>query len=65
MAEKVTEPALPKNAPVTEPAVRDPRRSVWVYDTNTKAKLPYPVPETHLDIFPHLAQVPSDKIEGE
>lgn len=66
---KVTEPATTVDA-VTEPAVPDtvpgrkydPRKKVYVYNTETGAKLPNPVPETWLDgRFPQLSATPSKK----
>lgn len=61
---KVTEPAVPEVADdkVTEPRPFDPRKSVYVYDTDTGKKLDRPVPETFLDgRFPQLKEVPSKK----
>ncbi|MEO5317595.1 hypothetical protein PV761_03240 [Arthrobacter sp. CC3] len=69
---QVTEPATPSEAPaaVTEPAIpekvegrkHDPRKLVYVYDTETGDKLDRPVPETWLDgRFPHLSLTPSKK----
>lgn len=63
--ERVTEPATERLEPDPNRAVkpsRDPRVRVKVYDSNTGAKLPYSVPETHLDIFPHLKEQPSKKV---
>lgn len=63
--EWVTEPATPAEAPepVTEPArVYDSNKRVTAYDAVTGQKLPYEVPETHLDgRFPNLKETPSSK----
>lgn len=48
-------------APAPKPVKRDPRRLVHVYDTTTNRKVPNGVPETWLDIFPHLKEQPSKK----
>lgn len=65
----VTEPATPVDT-VTEPAIPekvegrkyDPRKKVYVYDTETGQKLNDPVPETWLDgRFPQLSLTPSKK----
>lgn len=46
--------------PATQPT--DAQKRVFVYDTNTKQKLPYPVPTSWLDgRFPHLKEQPSKK----
>lgn len=64
---QVTEPATPaKGAPVqvTEPDRTPSVRMVMVYDTNSPKphrKLDNPVPESWLQRFPNLKQVPSDK----
>jgi hypothetical protein len=68
---RVTEPAAPAEvtAEVTEPAIpedtglkHDPRKLVYVYDKESGAKLPNPVPETWLDgRFPNLSLTPSKK----
>jgi hypothetical protein len=66
---QVTEPATPVDT-VTEPAIPeevegreyDPRKFVYVYNTDTGKKLDRPVPETWLDgRFPHLSLTPSKK----
>lgn len=66
---KVTETATPVDA-VTEPDLPetasgrkfDPRKMVYVYNTETGAKLSNPVPETWLDgRFPQLSETPSKK----
>jgi hypothetical protein len=63
---KVTEPATPVDA-VTDPAIPDvlkydPRKLVYVYDSDTGKKLDRPVPQTWLDgRFPHLSETPSKK----
>lgn len=65
----VTEPATPVDT-VTEPAIPekvegrkyDPRKFVYVYNTETGEKLNDPVPETWLDgRFPQLSLTPSKK----
>lgn len=69
---QVTEPATPSEAPdaVTEPAIpetiegrkHDPRKFVYVYDSESGKKLDRPVPETWLDgRFPQLSLTPSKK----
>jgi hypothetical protein len=66
---QVTEPATPVDT-VTEPAIpetvegreHDPRKFVYVYNTETGKKLDRPVPETWLDgRFPQLSLTPSKK----
>lgn len=66
---KVTETATPVDA-VTEPTIPetvpsrkyDPRKMVYVYNTETGNKLVNPVPETWLDgRFPQLSATPSKK----
>lgn len=44
-----------------EPGSTPSVRMVYVQDTNTKQKLPHPVPESWLRRFNNLKQVPSDK----
>lgn len=34
---------------------------VTVWDTRTGRKLPHPVPESHLRVFPHLSITPSSR----
>ena len=70
---RVTEPAAPAQGDadtITEPAIpvavpgrkHDPRKLVYVYNTETGDKLPNPVPETWLDgRFPQLSLTPSKK----
>lgn len=64
MAEQkqVTEPAAPVVlAKVTEPRTYDATKRVTAYDTVSGEKLPYPVPETHLDgRFPNLTETPKE-----
>ena len=64
---QVTEPTRPETADVeqvTEPDRTPSVRMVYVYDTNTPKphrKLDRPVPESWLEQFPNLKQVPSEK----
>lgn len=51
---RITEPARPAPEPVY-----DPRKRIKVYDTLTGRKHPGTVPETYLQEFPHLKQIPS------
>lgn len=58
VAEASAEPA----AATPEARKFDPRVMVYVYDAETGAKLPNPVPETWLDgRFPQLSLIPSKK----
>jgi hypothetical protein len=53
------EPAVPEKV---EGRKYDPRKLVYVYDTETGGKLNDPVPETWLDgRFPQLSLTPSKK----
>lgn len=67
MAEQkqVTEPAKPSadtvQEPVRKPSTRDPRKRVFVFNTETGVKNPNPVPETWLDTFPNLKEAPSSR----
>lgn len=47
--------------PKAAPRRRDPRRLIHVYDPRTGTKNRWPVPETWLDIFPHLRETPSTR----
>lgn len=65
VSSKPADSGAPETAP--EPAIRtfDPRKKVYVYNTETGNKLPHPVPETWLDgRFPQLSQTPSLKKAG-
>lgn len=53
--------SAPKTAPAAKAQARDPRRLIRVYDPRTGAKNPQPVPETWLDLYPHLRETPSTK----
>lgn len=56
---ETVDPAIPDSVPGRK---YDPRKLVYVYDTDSGAKLPNPVPETWLDgRFPHLSLTPSKK----
>lgn len=67
---QVTEPAAEATVTDTDPAIPDkvpgrtydPRKKVYVYDTETGEKQINPVPETWLDgRFPRLAEVTTKK----
>ena len=62
MATKSTEPAVESTSGTATAKPANPNKLVYVYDTNSKQKLPYPVPTSWLDgRFPHLKEQPSKK----
>lgn len=62
MATKSTEPAAESTSDAATAPPTDPNKRVFVYDTNSKQKLRYPVPTSWLDgRFPHLKEQPSKK----
>lgn len=65
VSSKPADSGAPETAPEPAPRTYDPRKKVYVYNTETGAKLPHPVPETWLDgRFPQLSQTPSLKKAG-